>query len=253
MLRGESSSNEHHDGSPLSKHTGQQGGLWELGLYFSPELISYPSDDQLKNYSYSIDLLATRKMGDYFLQSGLGVSQNHDQGNSLIDYNKYLGSYEDVYNVTFDTTENGVVPVYHTETVNVYDSVSHVVISPTKRTFTYLQVPLLIGYGEQSRRLGWFVKGGPSLSFLIHEKIPTSGITESQARILNVENELPGRISTNWQFIVSAGITYKLGTRMSLSMEPMFRYYINSAYEQEKLNTRHPFSFGLRTGLLLSF
>ncbi len=252
MLRGEGN----QSGQDLKKTTKVKGNIqekWSLGLYFTPEMITYPSDDQLRNYSYSVDLHASRKFGAYFLQSGLGISRNQDQGNSLIDYNKYLGSYEDVYDVTFDSTENGIVPVYHTETVDVYDSISHVVVSPTKRTFTYLQVPLFVGYGEQSRRFGWFVKGGPSLSFLIHEKIPQSGLAEGQARILNIEDELPGRISTHWQFIISAGVTYKLGSRISISMEPMFRYYIKSVYEQDKINTRHPFSVGLRTGLLLNF
>ncbi len=253
MTRGETTSDQKQQHGSVQKKSRSGEGPWALGIYFTPEMITYPSDDQLKNYSYSIDLHASRRLGNYFLQSGLGVSRNQDQGNSLIDYNKYLGSYEDVYDVTFDSTETGIVPIFHTETVMVYDSVGHVTISPTKRSFTYLQVPLFIGYGEQSRRLGWFVKGGPSLSFLIHENIPAAGIPESQARILNVENELPGRISTHWQFIVSAGVNYKLGSRMSLSMEPMFRYYINSVYEQEKLNTRHPFSVGLRTGLLLNF
>lgn len=246
--------------APATEEPGMKGirsdygadGRWVFGLYFTPEMIIYPSDDQLKNYSYSLDVNASYKFGNYFMQSGLGLARNHEQGNSFIDYNKYLGSYEDVYDVTFDSTANGIVPVYHTETVFVYDSISHVVITPSKRYFTYLQVPLFIGYGETSKRFGWFVKGGPSLSFLVHEDIPSSQLADSKARIINVENELPGRISTHWQFIVSTGVTYKLGSRLSLSMEPMFRYYINSVYEQDKLNTKHPFSVGLRTGFLLN-
>ena len=228
-------------------------GQWVFGLYFTPEILFYPSDDQLKNYSYSLDLHASYRLGNYFIQSGLGFARNHEQGNSTIDYNKYMGSYEDVYDVTFDSTENGINPVYHTETVYVYDSVSHVVISPSKRYYTYLQLPLFIGYGETSRRFGWFVKGGPSLSFLVHEDIPSAGSGMGKAKIINVENELPARISTNWQFIVSAGATYKLGSKVSISMEPMLRYYVNSVYEPGKLNTKHPFSVGLRTGFLLNF
>ncbi len=228
-------------------------GRWVFGLYFTPEILFYPSDDQLKNYSYSLDLHASYRLGNYFIQSGLGLARNHEQGNSTIDYNKYMGSYEDVYDVTFDSTANGINPIYHTETVYVYDSVSHVVISPSKRYYTYLQVPFFIGYGETSKRFGWFVKGGPSLSFLVHENIPSAGSGMGNARILNVENELPARISTNWQFIVSAGATYKLGSRVSISMEPMLRYYVNSVYEKGKLNTKHPFSVGLRTGFLLNF
>jgi hypothetical protein len=253
MLRGQEKPRAEEPGLSGIKSDYGANGDWMFGLYFTPEMIAYPSDDRLTNYSYSLDLNASYKFGRYFLQSGLGLSRNHDQGNSMIDYNKYLGSYEDVYNITFDSTENGIVPIYHTETVHVYDSTSHVIISPTKRYFTYLQVPLFLGFGEEAKRFGWFVKGGPSLSFLVHEKIPSSEMENSKDKVANIENELPGRISTNWQFIVSAGATYKLGSRMSISMEPMFRYYIKSVYEQDKLNTKHPFSVGLRTGLLVSF
>lgn len=230
-----------------------QKSPWSMGVYFTPEMIVYPSDDQLRNYSYSLDLNATYKPGKYFMQSGIGFSRNHDQGNRQVNFNKYLGSYEDVYNVTFDTTASGVVPVYHTETVDVYDSIKHVIISPSKRHFTYLQIPLFFGYGEESKRFGWFVKGGPSISFLVHEDIPQSTFSEMEAKVLTIENELPGRINTNWQFILTAGATYKLGPQLSISLEPMFRYYIKSVYEQDKLNTKHPYSVGLRTGFLLNF
>ena len=253
MLRGETTGQGDESVRKRARNDYGNPGTWLIGLHFTPEMITYPSDDQLKNYSYSVELSASRKLGNYFIQSGIGLAKNHDQGNSMIDYNKYLGSYEDVYDVTFDSTQSGIVPVYHTETVHVYDSINHVVVSPTKRYFTYIQVPLFVGYGAESRRFGWFVKAGPSLSFLVSKDIPESSLSDNKARILSIENELPGRISTNWQFILSAGATYKLGQRLSLSMEPMFRYYIQSVYEQDKLNTRHPFSVGLRTGLLLSF
>jgi len=253
IIRGNKTGNSNNTGSPGIRSDYGKIGRWTFGVYFTPEMIVYPSDDQLKNYSYSLDLHASYKFGDYFLQSGVGFARNHDQGNNVIDYNKYLGSYEDVYDVTFDTTASGIIPVYHTETVFVYDSISHVTISPTKRYFTYLQFPMFIGYGEESKRFGWFVKAGPSLSVLIDQNIPEYGMNENQARILNIENELPGRINTNWQFILTAGLTYKLGPSLSFSMEPMFRYYIKSAYEQDKLNTKHPYSIGLRTGFLLNF
>lgn len=253
MVRGQSDPPAETGKAKNKRNDYGQVSRWAMGVYFTPEMIVYPSDDQLKNYSYSLDLLATYKPGKYFLQSGLGLARNHDQGNTQVNYNKYLGSYEDVYNVTFDTTNGGVVPIYHTETVSIYDSINHVIITPSKRYFTYLQLPLFVGYGEESKRFGWFVKGGPSISFLVHEDIPSSGLNGMDARVLNVENELPGRISTNWQFILAAGATYKLGPRLSISVEPMFRYYIKSVYEQDKLNTKHPYSVGLRTGFLLNF
>jgi len=163
-----------------------------------------------------------------------------------------MGSYEDVYDVTFDSTNNGVIPTYHTETVNVYDSVTYARVEPSKNRFTYLQVPVLFGYGKENRRLGWFVKGGPALSLLIGENVYNMD-NMKEHKILNVESDMPGRIKTNWQFIISGGISYRLGNHLSLSVEPMLKYYMNSVYEQGIYSTKHPYSFGLRTGLLLNF
>ncbi len=116
-----------------------------------------------------------------------------------------------------------------------------------------MQIPVLFGYGKESRRFGWFVKGGPSISILIDQNIPESGMDNTSDKIVSSANSLPGRTRTHWQFIMSTGATYKLGHRVSLSIEPTFKYYINSAYENSTLNTKHPYSIGLRTGLLLNF
>lgn len=225
-------------------------GNWAFGLFFTPEMIFYPDNNDLNNRSYALDVNAIYKFSGYLLQSGLGINWTSDEGNCEIDYNKYLGSYEDVYNVTFDTIGNEITPVYHTETVKVYDSIDHVSIMPTKNHYTYLQIPLLFGYGSENRRFGWFVKGGPSLSIMIHENV-SSNMSDTDDKILSIENEIPSRINTNWQFVFTGGISYKLSNHLSFTAEPIFRYYLNSTYEKNKLNLKNPYSLGLRVGFLV--
>ena len=226
-------------------------GNWMFGLFFTPEMIFYPDNNNLNNRSYALDVNAIYKFSGYFLQSGLGVSWTSDEGNSEINYNKYLGSYEDVYDVTFDTIGSELIPVYHTETIRVYDSVDHVSIMPTKSHYTYLQIPVLFGYGNESGRLGWFVKGGPSLSVLIHKDVSSGNMSGTEDKILSVENEIPSRVNTNWQFVFSGGLSYKLSNNLSLSAEPVFRYYLNPTYDKYKFNLKNPYSLGLRIGFLI--
>lgn len=228
-----------------------QKGKWVFGLFFTPEMIIYPDNNDLNNRSYALDVNAIYKFSGYFLQSGLGVSWTSDEGNCEIDYNKYLGSYEDVYNVTYDTIGNELSPVYHTETVKVYDSIERVSIMPTKNHYTYLQIPLLFGYGNENRRFGWFIKGGPSLSIMVNKDIAANNMSGTEDKILRIENEIPSRISTNWQFVFSGGISYRLSNHLSFTAEPLFRYYLNSTYEKNKLNLKNPYSFGLRVGFLV--
>ncbi|MEZ5082371.1 MAG: hypothetical protein R2750_02795 [Bacteroidales bacterium] len=228
-------------------------GLWSAGIYFTPELIKYNADNSFDNRSYSIEILTQRTKNNFLFQTGLGISKVTDKGNYQIDYNKYLGSYEDVYNVTFDTIQGEIIPVYHTETVDVFDTIYKTVISPTKRIFTYLNIPLMVGYSHESNHFTWFVKAGPSLSVMVSENMSEVAMPGPENKIILSENELPQRIKTNWQFTISAGTSMKLNNYLSISIEPLFRYYIKSAYEPNSLSTKHPYSIGLRTGFLLDF
>ncbi len=231
---------------------GKKGNIM-LGLSFTPEITFFPSDNKLTNQSYSVDGSVIYKFSGYLLQSGVGVQFASDDGNYKVDYQKFLGTYEDVYNVTFDTTASGVVPVYHTQTVEVYDSISRVTLTPTKNKYTYLQIPILFGYGEDYKRISWFVKGGPSVAILINEGQPSVNFDSGNNRVLNYENELPARINTNWSFVFSAGVGYKLGNHISITLEPTMRFYMKSAYERNVVTTKHPYSLGIRTGLLFGF
>jgi len=232
---------------------GKKGNIL-LGLTFTPEITFFPSDNKLTNQSYSVDGSVIYKFSGYMLQSGLGVQFASDDGHYKVDYRKFLGTYQDVYDVTFDTNENGnLVPVYHTQTVEVYDSISRVSLTPTKNRYTYLQIPLYFGYGEDYKRVSWFVKGGPSLAILIHEGQPSVNFNSGNNKVLSSETELPARINTNWSFVFSAGLGYKLGNHVSVTLEPTMRFYMKSAYERNVVTTKHPYSFGIRTGLLFGF
>ncbi len=254
MIEKEDSQSESGDfSSPEFKSDyGRRGDLY-FGLYFTPEVIFYPSDLNTTNKSYSVDLNVIYKFSNYLLQSGIGVMSSSDDGQYKVDFEKFLGSYEDVYDVTFDTTANGVVPVYHTETVNVYDSIQHVTVTPTKNKYTYLQIPILFGYTEEFKRFSWFVKGGPSLSLMVNENISSVNLDNDNNRIINVDSEVPARIKANWQIVLSGGITYKLGNHVSIGVEPMVRFYMKSAYEQNTIQTKHPYSFGIRSGIIVNF
>ena len=227
-------------------------GSWQMGVYFTPEVIFYPDDSIPNQRSYTFEVTGKWVKGEFFVESGLGLSFSSDNGKYALDYEKFLGSYDDVYNVTFDTTESGtVVPIYHTNIVNVYDSISKFRIERTKNKYTYLQIPVYIGFQKEINRFGWFIKGGPILSVLLHENIPTPDAGSD--RIIGLDQHMPARVNTHWQLAFSAGITYQLSRKVSIAIEPTFKYYLNSQYQHKYITTRHPYSVGLRTGLLFDF
>lgn len=225
---------------------------WQMGVFFTPAVSFYPDDSISNQRSYTFDVSAKWIKNEFFVESGLGVSFSSDDGKYEIDYEQFLGSYDDVYNVTYDTTTNGaIVPVYHTNVVDVYDSVSRYSVDKTTNNYTYLQIPVYIGFSKNIDRFSWFVKGGPILSVLIHQNIPDPDAGYN--RIIGLDQQMATRVNTNWQLAISAGISYSLSNKVSLALEPTFRYYLNSQYESKYISTKHPYTIGLRTGLLFNF
>lgn len=224
---------------------------FKIGGFINPEVVFYPDDSvsNSRNFNFGLDIRYHKK--NFFIKTGLGISIARDEGKYNINYKQleYLGSYQDVYNVTFDTTESGVEPIYHTKTVMVYDSVEHATVSKEKNTYTYIQIPLMFGYQIERPKVNYSIMAGPCFSAMINKNIPDPAYPEN-ARILNITSDVAERISTNWQMVLGVGINYKLSKKWELSLEPTKRYYLNSAYRRDIITTKHPYSIGLRAGLL---
>ena len=225
---------------------------WSIGAYFNPEVTNYHSSDLENTVSYNVSVLPQMNINHFTIQSGINARFTHDKGNSAISYNRFLGTYDDVYLVTFDSTENGVVPTYFTEEVAVYDTIDHYAITETQASYTYLEVPLLFGYQYDFGRVSLFARGGPAASFLINRNIPVQD-PEERARVVNVDYQVPTRSQVNWQLMFGAGIDYKLSERISFGLEPTFRYALKSEYDLSGDLSGSAHSFGIRAGLNYKF
>ena len=226
---------------------------WSLGIYMNPETSFYPNDNLPNSMNISVSLLPEISFNRLFLQGGLNLRIATDQGNYQVDYIRYLGQYEDVYLVTFDSTENGVIPTYHTQTTDVYDTVDHYSVTKTKARYTYLEIPVFIGFKQTYGKFSWFVKGGPSLSLLAARHIPEAELPDEPLRVVNVDRQVPLRSSMNWQLMFSAGVDYRLTPHFSFALEPTLRYFLSPEFSREQLQTKHPYAVGLRAGLIYHF
>lgn len=230
----------------------RKAGDWKIGLSANPEITLYPDDTISNSRNYNIDFSLGYHRNNFFVQSGLGLAIARDEGSYKVDYESYdfIGEYDDLLNISFDSTENGVVPIYETKKVEVFDSIRHIKLSKTTNTYTYLQIPLLIGYQKQFNRLGFYIKGGPNLSLLMSKHIPGAQLPDD-IKIIDMEERITERIKTNWQLMFGAGVNYQLTDRWEVALEPTFRYYLNAAYDNKQLNTKHPYAFGIRAGVYL--
>jgi len=228
---------------------------WKIGGYLSPEVAisDFDSVEILNSYTFSIEPTYTIN-NHWFVRSGVGVAYVRDRGFAEIKYisNDYMGSYDDVYDITFDTLSGIVTPIYHTKTVEIWDSVQHVTVSNVTNKYTYLQVPLLVGYSFRNKEsnINWYFMGGPAFNVKIASWIDNPKPENKDAEIISLHNNLPVRSNSYFQFWIGAGLEYQLNSKLSVAVEPIYRYYVNSIYNSSYGSSPSSSGLTLRFGLV---
>ena len=227
---------------------------WRIGYYIAPELsISNFDSVQILN-SYTLSVEPTYFFNEHwFVRFGLGISYVRDRGFANISYltNEYMGSYDDVYDITFDTVSGNIIPVYHTKTVEVWDSVRHVSVSEVTNKYVYLQVPALFGYyhNKPGSDFSWYLFGGPAFNIKIGSWIDDPKPDDEDADIIDLQNKLPIRSNNYFQLWLGAGLEYEVNKKISIAVEPGYRYYFKSIYS-EPYNATSSSGFSLRVGIV---
>ncbi len=233
----------------------KSNGLWSTGLYFTPEMY-FENYDSLKTLpSYTLSVEPTYYINKHlFVRFGLGFTYGHDRGYTRINYSgkNVLGTYEDVYDVTFDSVDGQLVATYYTKTVEVWDTTNLVTVKEPTNTYFYIQTPLMLGYYHRSNHINWYFYGGPSFNYMVSKNIakPTEDI--DYIELLDIDNHLPQRSDYYIQLWLGAGIELKASDRISLSLEPNYRLTLNNLY-QERSYKKALSGFTMRFGLVYYF
>jgi len=234
----------------IPEETRKSTSHWENTIFISPEFSLTNLDSITILNSYSLGVEPSRYFNEnWFIRFGLNMNFSGDRGFAKIDYvsNDLMGIYDDVYDVTFDTTGGVVTPIYHTKTVEVWDSIRHIVVSEVTNRYLFAQLPVLLGYKNKIGQLNWYAYAGPAIGLQIAKWIDEPSVEFEDIEIIDLENNLPLRATVNYQLWVGAGIEYKLGANTSIVIEPSYRYAFKSLYSDEK----YKFStsgFALRLG-----
>ena len=226
---------------------------WVFGIEFSPEWITIP-DNNNNIESYGLDLSARYQFSQFFFETGLGMAFSKDNGDYDVDYQEALfkGSYEDVYNVTFEIVNGNEIPTYYTKTVNVYDTIDRVSISENKNSYAYLNVPLNFGYYTRlNDHFSFYAKLGLNAGFKIYEDIPAPKVTGENVTIIKVTPRYFNRTSWNLQSQISLGINYHITEKFLFGVEPNARYYIKSLVEDNPGG--NPYGLGVKLGFKYVF
>lgn len=115
------------------------------------------------------------------------------------------------------------------------------------QSFEYIEIPLLLSYKVIDRVIDFQILGGVSTNLLIGNNV----FAEFDGQKINL-GKTDGIYKINYSSVVGFGIEYGFSDQLSFSIEPTFKYYLNSLSSGTRLHV-HPFSIGLFSGVSYKF
>ncbi len=223
-----------------------------IGANYTPEVMfNTLNGDKFAN---NMGLEGTFHVGRYSVRTGVGLSFTTGWNEMLVESNPYLGAYKALDSITFAWGDNyNLVPTYFTKTEAVFDTTLQYTYTDIKKRYTYLQVPLVLGYDFwENSWLSLGVRAGAVMSVLLNTKTSSMTFDPGKDRIVQINNITPDRIELNWQAMGGINAAFRLSQRFSIELEPELRYYFNSVYESSVL-TKKPWSVGVRAAVVVTF
>jgi hypothetical protein len=227
----------------------------ELGIHISPEIINYRQESTNSKAGYYLDLSATYHFSEFFLRGGIGMGVSTDNGQYIINYERYdsIGYF---YGVNYFTVTPGYPDsvIFSTTIQTIYDSVYHSDQTSTPSRYSYIRIPVSLGFDFFAyRRLNLSLMAGPVFSILVNEHETSTTFSDPQATLISIDNQTPDRIKSSWQFAASLGINYQMTNKLRFSLEPTYTYFIRPVYDIPGASLKNPFSLGCRAGLYIKF
>lgn len=115
------------------------------------------------------------------------------------------------------------------------------------QSFEYIEIPLLISYKVIDRVIDFQLLGGVSTNMLVGNNV----FAEFDGQRIHL-GKTTDICKFNYSSVVGFGIEYGFSDQLSFSIEPTFKYYLNSFSSGTRLHV-HPFSIGLFSGVSYKF
>lgn len=223
------------------------------GVEYQHMLNSNIPDGTENTYWYAFDLMMIYKINRFSIEAGVGIGSSKDKSRISYDYisNEIIHTYVYVDSIYYDPVTG--TTQFFTTTVDVYDSIPHSAETNIDKKYTYLQIPLEIGYEFLKRKkyslslkagANYFLETGytETLPAIHHENSRITSMPANDCRRRKDFLRLSGGLEFRWG----------LNDHFSLTAEPGFHYYLNNIYDSENAGNS-PVSAGLRLGLLYCF
>jgi len=243
------------DYSPDKSKKKNRSSSWQFAtsVYYVPEWMFNTLEGD--KFVTTIGLEESLLFGRYVLRTGLGLSIAKGTNELMVEYNDYQGSYNHLDSISFAWDEKyyHLLPTYYLSDKDVWDSLLRLDYPKVIKRYTYLQIPLILGYDFlQKKWVSIGFRAGPILSLLLQSKQLSEEYDPGKNRVVQINQVTPDRIATNWQLQGGINVSLHISPRFGLELEPNVKYYFNSVYEKSDA-TKKPWSVALRASFRIRY
>ena len=142
--------------------------------------------------------------GPVSIRTGAGISISKGITENAVQYNDYLGTYNKLDSITFIYNESShdFMPNLYMSEEKVWDSIPKVDSTNVVKRYTYLQIPLVLGFDFWQRgRITVGVRIGTVMSVLLDSKQLSGPYNPGENQVVGIDGITPDRVSINWQAI----------------------------------------------------
>jgi hypothetical protein len=253
-------------------------GRWSISALISPSYhnrISEGNNEAIANnmaadkpvLSYSGGVALSYKINRRFsVQSGLYYSKIGQELSGISAYSGFF-QYDNAKGTSnFDVlTASGTVKtsnpdvflrdnfngdrVFTRYTSDVFDPVKaelNYIDNSLRQNFSYLELPVFVRYKLVDKTLDFNIVGGISSNLLVSNTVSAGTGVKYQV------GETQGLNNITFSSSLGMGMEYNFSDKLSLNLEPTFRYYFNPFGSITGINI-HPVSFGIFSGFSYRF
>jgi hypothetical protein len=201
------------------------------------------------------------------IQSGLfysSVGQELDGINSFAGFQKYDNTKGDhnfavlttngtVYTnnpdvfLFADGNNDRIITAFNKDVFDPQKASLDYINNTMKQSFSYLELPVFLRYKVIDKTVDFNLIGGLSYNLLVNNSVYTV-IDGNKYMIGTTEGLNMFSISSS----LGMGMEYNFSSKLSLNLEPTFRYYMNS-FNNVNGSHFHPYSFGIFSGVSYKF
>ena len=142
---------------------------------------------------------------------------------------------------------NRVITAYSNDVFDPKKASLQPVSTSMDQNFSYLELPVVLKFKLIDKTIGINLIGGLSYNLLVNNSVYTT-VDGNKYSIGKTEGLNPLTLSSS----LGMGMEYNLSSKISLNLEPTFRYYL-SPFSDATGSFIHPYSFGIFSGFSYKF